>query len=63
MSTNIDERAESLNLPNDIPTDLARDYIIDMLTELCSVAEQSKQEDLLVLLRLTTQAARSATSD
>ena len=63
MGTNIDEQAEKLNLPNNIPTDLARDYIIDMLVELCNVAEQSKQEDLLVLLKLTTQATRNATSD
>ena len=43
----------------DISPHAAREYIIDMLAELCTVAKQGKQEDLLVLLKLVTQAARS----
>ena len=43
----------------EIPASAARDYIADMLAELCAVAEQSGQRDLHILLKLTTQAARN----
>lgn len=63
MGTNIDKRVAAINATKNIPKSAARDYITDMLAELCDVAERSGQEDLHILLKLTTQAARSATID
>jgi len=48
-------------LPHGIPASAVREYIADMLGELCAVAEQSGEQDLHVLLKLTTQAVRNAT--
>ncbi len=39
-----------------VPPAAARSYIIDMLGELCSVAEGSEQTDILALLKLVRQA-------
>ena len=44
----------------EIPASAVRDYITDMLAELCVVAKQGGQEDLHILLKLTYQAARNA---
>jgi len=44
----------------EIPSGAAREYITDMLAELCVVAEQCGQEDLHILLKLTHQAVRTA---
>ncbi len=43
-----------------IPANAVRDYITDMLAELCTVAKQDEQEDLHLLLKITHQAARNA---
>jgi len=42
-----------------IPANAAREYIADMLGELCVVAKQSGQDDLHVLLKLAAQAVRN----
>ena len=44
-----------------IPASAVREYISDMLAELCVVAKQGGQEDLHALLKLTTQALRNTT--
>ncbi len=44
---------------SDIPASAVREYISDMLAELCVVAKKGGQEDLYALLKLTTQAARN----
>ena len=36
----------------------AREYIADMLGELCALAQQSGQQDVEALLRVTHQAVR-----
>lgn len=54
-----DKIQDKLGAKVDIPASAARGYITDMLAELCTVAQQTGQEDLHVLLKLTTQAARS----
>lgn len=59
MTVNAEKQVVALNPNTDIPPHATRDYIIDMLTELCTVAKQSQQEDLLALLKLVTQAAQS----
>ncbi len=46
--------------PRDIPARAVREYIADMLAELCRVAEKNGQDDLYVLLKLTTQAVRNS---
>lgn len=43
-----------------IPTSAVREYITDMLAELCVVARHGGHEDLHILLKLTHQAARNA---
>ncbi len=43
-----------------MPSQAVRNYITDMLAELCLVAKQDGQEDLHVLLKLTYQAVRNA---
>lgn len=63
MKTEIDNKGLEANLNIGIPGNAARDYITDMLQELCIVAEQSGQEDLHILLKLTTQAARNSKAD
>jgi len=44
----------------EIPASAVREYITDMLAELCVVAKQGEQKDLHILLKLTHQAARTA---
>ncbi|MCF6220105.1 MAG: hypothetical protein L3J65_03245 [Robiginitomaculum sp.] len=61
MKTNTDGKVLTENLGTGVPANAARDYITDMLQELCTVASQSGQEDLHVLLKLATQAARNST--
>ena len=41
-----------------IPPNAARQYIADMLGELCKVADETGQKDLLSLLKVTSQAVR-----
>jgi len=41
-----------------IPPSAAREYITEMLAELCAVAKRGGQEDLHLLLKLTHQVAR-----
>jgi IS4 transposase len=41
----------------------AREYISDMLNELCAIAEQSGQKDVEALLRVTYQAVRVSKSE
>jgi len=43
-----------------MPSRAVREYITDMLAELCSVAKQDGQEDLHILLKLTYQAVRNS---
>lgn len=62
MSTKTNENKGTHDSSTDIPTSAARGYITDMLAELCTVAEQSGQEDLHVLLKLTAQAALNTTA-
>ena len=61
MKTKTDEKILEANLDTCVPAHAARTYITDMLQELCEVAAQSGQEDLHILLKLTTQAARNST--
>ena len=63
MGIRTKDQGDEVEARLDVPASAARGYITDMLTELCAVAEQSGQEDLLVLLKLTTQAAIGATSN
>lgn len=58
-NTNV-QKVEPDNFSPAIPANAARDYITDMLDELCIVAAQSGQEDLHILLKLTTQAAKNS---
>ncbi len=45
------------------PPVAVREYITDMLAELCQLAKESHQEDLHVLLKLTRQAALNSIVD
>ncbi len=45
-----------VNAAASVPKDAARSYIIDMLGELCVVADQSGHGEILALLKLTRQA-------
>ncbi|MCF6274695.1 MAG: hypothetical protein L3J05_02910 [Robiginitomaculum sp.] len=58
---NTDRKILETKLNTGVPANAAREYITDMLAELCTVAAQSDQEDLHVLLKLATQAARNST--
>jgi len=41
-----------------IPSSAAREYITEMLAELCAVAKRAGQEDLHMLLKLTYQVSQ-----
>ena len=41
-----------------IPSGEAREYITEMLAELCAVAKRAGQEDLYMLLKLTHQESQ-----
>lgn len=56
-------QGDKVQAPLDVPASAARGYITDMLEELCTVAQQSGQEDLYILLKLTTQATRNTLVD
>ena len=45
-----------VNAAASVPKEAARSYIIDMLGELCAVADQSGHGEVLALLKLTRQA-------
>lgn len=60
MEAKIDNNSENMQMNSAVPPNAARAYITEMLAELCVVAKQSGQDDLHVLLKLATQAARSA---
>ena len=47
---------KSVNAVAPVPKDAARSYIIDMLGELCVVADRSGHGEVLALLKLTRQA-------
>ena len=57
---NFTKAAQTLQDIATVPANAAREYIADMLNDLCAVAKQSGQDDLHALLKLTTQAVRSA---
>ncbi len=61
MGTKTSGSAKPIEVMEAIPPSAAREYISDMLAELCVVAKQGGHEDLYVLLKLTTQAVRNAT--
>jgi len=60
MNTNAGGSVNPIDIMDGIPANAAREYICDMLVELCAVARQAGQEDLHNLLKLTTQAVRNA---
>jgi len=43
-----------------IPPSAAREYITEMLAELCAVAKRGGQDDLHMLLKLTHQVSQQA---
>jgi len=59
METKTQDTTDHQNKNNHIPATAARGYIKDMLDELTIIAEESGQQDLYILLKLASQAARN----